>query len=821
MATIFRWLLRLFLALVVLVAVAVGLIYWLASRSLPNYSATLSVAGITQPVEIVRDHADVPHIFGKTDADVFFGLGFVHAQDRLWQMTLMRRTVQGRLSELFGKRTVHIDALLRRLDLYGLAIKSVAAQDTYTKAALKAYSAGVNAWIGEVNKGSLGRGAPEFFLFSNEIAPWTPADSLAIINLLGLQLTDQLAAEVLRARLSLILPAARVRDILPDAPGAAIAALPRFASLFPDVPRYTSTRSRPHDPLDPVPGPGLAGASNAWAAAPSRTAQGSTLLANDPHLNFTAPTIWYLAHLGLASGGVIGGTIPGIPVVLVGRSDKLGWGLTTSYADDQDVHIEKLNPANHDEYLTPTGYKPFITRKSVINVKGAAPITLTLHWSENGPILSGDEYNLKAVTPPGYVASLSWTLLTPKNTSMSAAMKLMRAGSVKQAIAAAQGFIAPSQNLTLADRKHIALKTIGRVPRRDPANQTQGRMPSPGWLRVNRWQGMLPYASNPVFLNPAGGIVGNTNNKITDRPFPLNLSFTWGDTQRIERWRKLMQSRRVHSRQSFIETQLDTVSYTARSLLPLIGRNLWFTGEQAPKGTRARMRQRALAMLGKWNGDMNEDLPEPLIYEAWIRKLQDLLIRDDLGPLADRITHVKPVFIERVYRNIDGAATWCDIKQSSVRETCTDIARIALDDALLSLSERYGRNLTSWRWGDAHQALHDHTALGKIPVLRWFVNIHQSTSGGDNTLNRGQTSGRPPNPYANVHGAGYRGVYDFADPDSSVFITATGQSGHFLSRHYDDLGQLWRRGRYVSMSLDPALARAAAVGITHLVPWKK
>jgi penicillin amidase len=216
---------------------------------------------------------------------------------------------------------------------------------------------------------------------------------------------------------------------------------------------------------------------------------------------------------------------------------------------------------------------------------------------------------------------------------------------------------------------------------------------------------------------------------------------------------------------------------------------------------------------------MNEHLPEPLIYAAWMRALQDRLIRDELGPvLADEFPHVQPLFIERVFRDIDGASVWCDVVQSAPVETCTDIARQSLDDALVWIGDRYGPNLESLRWGDAHEARHDHEVLGELPVIRWLVNIRQSTSGGDNTLMRGRTSGKDPDPFTNVHGAGYRGVYDFADPDSSVFITSTGQSGHPFSRHYDDLGELWRRGEYIPMSLDPALARAAAVGVTRLVP---
>ncbi|MFN7223545.1 MAG: penicillin acylase family protein [Paracoccaceae bacterium] len=819
MLTVFRWLLRLLTGLVALGLLCLMAVYYFLERSIPNYSESFTISGISAPVEILRNNDSVPHIFGATDADVYFALGFAHAQDRLWQMTMLRRTAQGRLSEVFGKRTVKIDELMRRYDLYTLSLQSVEAQDADTRSALESYSAGVNAWIGQINEGARGRGAPEFFFFSNEIAAWAPADSIAILKLMALQLSGHLEAEVLRARMSMLLSAERLRDILPDDPGQAVTALPDYAALVPGVaPSSAALRLATNDPLSPFPRLDFAGASNAWAAVPGRSAAGGTLLANDPHLGFTAPTIWYLARLELQSGGVIGATIPGVPSILIGRSAAVGWGLTSSYVDDQDLVMEKLNPANSEQYETATGFKPFTTRRSILQVKGEPPVTITLRWSEAGPVLPGSHYDLASVTPPGHVAALSWTAMTGADTTMTAAMRVMRATSIPEAIEAGRLFVAPAQNLMLADETGIALQVIGHVPRRDAGHPTEGRLPALGTTAETRWLGVQPYDTNPRIVNPTSGILGNTNNKTVSRPFPDHLSFLWGDTQRIQRWLTLMKTREVHTRESFIEAQLDTVSPTARAILPLIGSELWFTGEAAPDGTPERLRQRALSLLAEWNGEMNEHLPEPLIYMAWLRALNDRLIRDELGPLADSIIHPDPVFIDRVFRNTGGAAVWCDVIQSAALETCPDLARIALDEALIQLTATYGQNPESWRWGQAHEATQDHPVLGTVPFLKWFVNIRQSTSGGDHTLMRGRTKGTGPNPYLNVHGAGYRGVYDFADPDSSVFVISTGQSGHPLSRHYDDLGERWRRGDYVPMSLDPALARAAAVGSIILTP---
>jgi penicillin amidase len=823
MKRVFRWLLRITSVAVVLATLLVIAIYFLAARSLPDYDTALTSAEVTAPVEIVRDTAAVPHIFGASDEDVFFGLGYAHAQDRLWQMVLMRRTAQGRLSEIFGERTLNVDRMMRQFDLYNLSIRATQVQTPEALAVLKAYSAGVNARLNEINEKALGRGAPELFLFNADIAPWTPADSLAVLKMMAVQLSGHMQSEILRAQTALMISPERLADILPDVPGEGIAALPDYASLFPMGgfdPVQTASNDLYDNPLSPFNAPDFAGASNAFVASPERSAAGGALLANDPHLGFTAPTIWYLARLELYSGGIIGGGIPGLPLILSGRSADLGWGVTSSYLDDQDLFIEEVNPEDPNEYRTEDGFEQFISRPTIIKVKDAAPETYTLRWTRNGPVLPSDALKVNTITPRGHVATLSWTALTPDDTSFSAALAMMKSKTVRQAIAAAKDFIGPSQNLSLADANGaIGMKTIGVMPRRDAAHQSKGRMPSPGWISTNRWKGRMSYTiDNPEFVNPQGGIIGNTNNKMIDRAFPRHVSFEWGDTERVQRFERLMQARKVHTRDSFVEAQLDTVSVTARTLLPLIGADLWFTGEAAADGTRERLRQEALTLLANWNGEMNEHLPEPLIYAAWVRALQERLIRDELGPIANNYTHIEPLFIERVFRDVDGAAQWCDVRQSAEVETCTDMARLALDDALIWIGENYSGKLESLRWGDAHQATHDHPVLGNIAVLKYFVNIRQSTSGGDNTLQRGLTKGTNPDPFFNVHGAGYRGVYDFADPESSVYVTSTGQSGHFLSRHYDDLGARWRLGEYVPMSLDPDLARAANLGITRISP---
>ncbi len=821
MAALIRWLARLVFFLLAFALAISACVYLLLLRSIPDHSEALTVAGITAPVEIVRDGAGVPHVFAETDEDAFFGLGLAHAQDRLWQMTMLRRTAQGRLSEILGSRTLAVDELMRRLDIHPLAVASVAAQDAYTRRALEAYAGGVNAWLAVAGRGARGRGAPEFWLFGSDIPPWQPADSIAIGKLMAWRLSGHLRDEVLRAQLAGLLPEARLHDLLSDTADDGPTGASGFAAHFGTPAAWQATSPAPGDRLSPVARPGAESASNAWAAAPERTAAGDALLANDLQIELAAPSICHLARLELATGGVIGGTIPGIPVVLTGRSDRLAWGLAHAHADDQDLFLERLNPDDPEEVLTPDGWKRLKSRRSVIAVKGSDPVTVTLRWSVNGPVLPGAFHDIASIVPPGHVAALSWTALDSADTSMQAMIGIMRSGSVAEAIAEGEGFVAPPQILVVADRREVAHKVVGALPRRSARSQARGRVPAPGWHPDNRWLGILPNVTNPEFRNPSDGIVGNTDNKITGRAYPLHVSHRWGDTQRIRRLRHLVGHRKLHTRESFVEAQLDAVSLPARTLLPLVARVLRSTGEAPENGAVARLRRDALDLLSAWDGGMDEDAPEPLIYAAWMRRLQDRLVRDELGPLAERFPHVRPLFLERVFRNVDGAGAWCDVIRTERPETCSEIARLSLDDALRWIVKTYGAPLESLRWGDAHQAVHTHPALGGIGWLAAIVNIRHPASGGDHTLMRSRTAGFGPEPLASTHGAGYRGVYDLADPDGSVFVISTGQSGHPLSPRYKDLGELWRRGEYVPMALNPNVARAGSSVTTWLLPGER
>ena len=819
MRLLFRVLATAALATIALALTGAGLAYYLAARSLPDYGADRMVDGLSAPVEIVRDAHAVPHVFAETDADAFFALGWAHAQDRLWQMELQRRTAQGRLAELFGREALPIDRTMRALDLDGYAAAAEDALSPRTRALAEAYADGVNARIRAVGESALGRGAPEFFLFGEDgLSPWTVADSLSVVKLMALRLTDAAAREARRARLLSRLSPEQVADLDPAYPEPGVIALPALPSGGDRFQIPGDRAEAPRHPLSPFAAPGFGGASNAWAVAGDRAAAGAPLLASDPHLWLSAPSVWMLARLSSPGFDAIGGTIPGIPAILIGRNPDLAWGLTTVHMDDQDIYLEQLDPEDPSRYRTPDGWARFETREETIRVADGPAERVTLRWSRHGPLPPrGGDLDFSSVTPPGHVAALAWTALARRDRSLDAAIALMRARSVEDGAAAAEMHLAPAQNIVMADADGVGLATAGVAPLRQRDSRSRGQVPSLGWLPENDWIGRAPSDDLPRALRPLSGAVANANNRTTNAPFPAHITHDWPAPYRIRRIERRLGEREFHSRESFAELQSDAVSEMARAVLPLIARDLWW-GDANGSGPAAERRADALDRLASWNGEMSEHDPEPLIFTAWLRALTRRLAEDETGVLFREIEGPHPLFVERVFHDVDGAARWCDVVKTPEPETCAEMARRALDDALTELARTHGPDPGSWRWGEAHRAVHTHAPLGFVAGLGMLVNIEHETSGGDHTLNRGSTRGRDPEPYRNVHAAGLRMVVDFADPDRSVFVAATGQSGHPLSRHYDDLGALWRRGDYVPMSLDPADARAGAVGASRLSP---
>ena len=820
MLSIFRWSLRVFIGLLLILIVSITTSYYLIIRSIPEFNTQYNLEGLRDRVEIIRDRSSIPHIIGSNDNDIFFGLGFVHAQDRLWQMTLMRRTSQGRLSEIFGKKTIKSDILMRELGIYESAKKSLQIQDSDTISALVAYSNGINQWVDTVNKEALGRGAPEFFLFKNKISSWVPEDSLAILNLLAFQLSANIQEEIIRALASQRLSRKEYSLLFGENPAKKI----ELSIDHPYKQNLTKTavnsfkHTIPRNEDVQLPNKVMGGASNVFAISPSRSVSKSTLLANDPHLSLTAPSIWYLTRLGLKSGDAIGATIPGIPVILSGRTNKTAWGITSAYVDDQDLFLEKLNPLNKNQYKTEFGNLNFDVSEAKIKVNNSSDVTITIKKTRNGPILSGNQFNINSVVPEGYVTSLSWTALSPENTSLQAAIRIMKAQNVKEMLNAGSEFYAPAQNLVAIDRTTIAMKTIGKIPKRSARHTTEAKTPSEGWLSQNRWHGYFPYSSNPENISPKSGTIINTNNRLVNSEFPNHITYDYGDTQRIISLKKLILKRQIHTKESLIEYQQDIVSVTAQEILPLVANSLWAKKAKTTNHNFSKVEEKGLELLANWTGEMSKYQPEPLIYVAWMRSLQMNIVGDELGQLSNQFQKFKPEFIKRVFLDKSEKNLWCNLLITNEIETCQEIAETSFKVAIAQLEQTYGSSITDWQWGSAHKALHKHSALGTTPLLDLFFNIKHSASGGENTIQRAAISNNGANPYDNIQGSGYRAIYDLSDPNSSLYIISTGQSGNVFSKHYDDLNLIWDRGEYIPMSLDLSTIKAGSVGLTVLVP---
>jgi penicillin amidase len=505
------------LVLLALIGLAGG--YLLLRNTVPSPSGTMAVAGLAHPVEVVRDREAVPHIFAKTIDDLYMALGFVHAQDRLWQMELQRRTGQARLSEVFGERTFTTDVFLRTLDLYGHSQRSVAALPPEAKAAAEAYARGVNAYINRDIGWLEPRLPPEFLFLRHRPEPWTVADSLVIAKLMALQLSTNLNFEMLRLILAAQgLTSAEIEDLMPLDPADAPPPMPEIAQLYPLKTTAPQKRADASTLIDEVLG---SGASNNWVVSGPRTVSGKPLLANDPHLRLAAPAIWYLAHLSVEQPGgaanVVGASLPGVPGLVLGRADSLAWGFTNTGSDVQDLFIEKINPDNPREYLTPQGWRAFDVQEMAIAVKGAGVRKVERRRTRHGPVLPGFYRNLDGMLGAGYVAALQWTALTDDDTTLAAGLFDPNTRTVDDYFKRMRQFIVPMQSMVVADTAgRIGMIAPGRVPIRAPENRIAGRAPVPGWDAAYDWKGFIPVDDVPRVDDPNIGAVGTANARIVD-----------------------------------------------------------------------------------------------------------------------------------------------------------------------------------------------------------------------------------------------------------------------------------------------------------------
>lgn len=784
-----RWLKRIVYAIVGLgLAVLLGAtaVTWL---SLPDAGATVSVPSLRDPVTVHRDGHGIPTIVAGNTGDAYFALGYVHAQDRMFQMDFMRRLGAGQLSEVAGSATLPIDRLMRTLGLYRLAERSAAALGPDERGAMEAYAAGVNAYL---DSGLL-PSAPEFALLAYAPEPWRPADSLVWGRLMGMQLSNNWRDELVRAALAGRLPGDRLRELWPEPGDERPLNLPvKTGSLAPAA--AVAARL-----LAALPDGKAGGASNVWALSGRHTASGKPLLANDPHLGFTTPVLWYLARIETPDLSLSGATAPGVPFHVIAHNGRIAWGFTTTHSDTQDLFIEQVDPDDPTRYRTPDGPRPFETRSETLRVRGGPDETLDIRSTRHGPVIS----DLVGGAGPGTVLALAATALDADDQTAAAIRKLGHAADWDDFLDALSNFGAPQQNVFYADTDgNIGFAVPGKVPLRKAGD---GFAPVPGWTGTHDWSGYVAFQSLPRTLNPPSGRIFNANNRIVPPDYPVFLAREWPGGYRARRIEARLEALGAATTDDMTAIQYDAVSLAARDLLPLL------TAIQ-PEGLMARQ---AVAMLRGWNGDMAASRPEPLIFLEWLRQLNRRLFADELGPEFGRFWGLRPALVESV---LTRRPHWCDDKLTDAVEDCADSVADALDDALAILGERYGDDPRGWLWGNAHKADFPHPVFRVVPGLSRLFGHRVATSGSDHSVKRGTSRiSREATPHRHVHGAGLRVVFDLAALDRSRFVIATGQSGNPMSAHFSDMLPRWQAARFVEIAPSRDILENAAATLT-LVP---
>ena len=822
------------LAILGLAAVAAaGTFIWLRG-SLPEIDGELTLAGLAAPVEVIRDEHGVPHIMAGSEEDALFALGFVHAQDRMWQMEMNRRIGAGRLSEVLGSAALGTDRLLRVLGLHRRARASLEHLSPGSRRRIAAYAGGVNAWL-ETRKGPL---PPEFLILGFEPAPWTAADTAVWPKLMSLDVAREWTRDRMRLRLSRVLPPDRILDfytpyradkprgVIPSQSGASPSSARASANSGMAGPLHrVGTDPRRNDPL-PIdtassdrfisgmlsalaPSGGHSG-SNSWVVDGTRSVTGKPLLANDPHLGLTAPSVWYLAHLSWPGVDVVGATFPGMPVMVLGHNGHVAWGFTNTGPDVQDLFVEQVDPADSSRYLAPDGRRAFDVRRERIRVKDGEDVTLEVRESRHGPILDDAWSATDHHAGAGRVFSLAWTALREDDLTLQAGLGLPHARDWESFVANARDFHSPQQNITYADVDgNIGYIAPGLIPvRRGHGEERPGTMPRPGWDASHDWQGFVPFDELPRVYNPPGGAIVTANHRIVPDRYPHHLTFEWAGGYRAQRIMEKLGEGGRHDVESFRALQQDRVSLFARALLPRLRRV-----PVPPGAVEAAVHARKL--LDSWDGAMDPGRPEPLIFHAWIWEFARLVSADELGALQRDAWGRKGPFIQRV---LEERSVWCDDGSTAPVERCDEMLARALAVAVARIARDHGDDPDAWRWGDAHVAIAEHRPFGETPLAPLF-NLAGAAPGSIYAVNAFSFSPlEEERPFASTHGPGFRAIYDLADLDRSLFIHSTGQSGNILSPRYRDFEEVWRDGGYVTVPTKPAAFRSNTLGRLRLVP---
>ena len=754
------------LALLFIAVLAVAGGVWYLKRVRPDYEATVTKAAVSREVEVWRDSAGVPHVWAQSTEDMLFAQGYLHAQERLWQMELFRRVGEGRLAEVFGSAMVSTDKFFRTLGIWQSAAANQRQLDGVQKKLLEAYVRGVNHWINN-RDGAL---PPEFTTLRIKPEPWTAQHSLAIEKIMSWDLAVYSTAAALTQS---------ARRLNPE----------QLKYLTPEDPSWGTTIIEP--PAVPeIPAPALslldalsvARASNAWVIGGSRTHAGKPILANDMHLMLRQPGVWYLMALHAADVDVVGMTLPGVPHVIAGHNQAVAWGFTNVMMDDVDLFEERLDPNDSTRYITPTGSEPFALREERIRVKGSdATVALTIRTTRHGPVISDVDQKVARDRP----LAVQWAALDTSR-SFRAFYAFNRARNADELRRAVRDFNNPHQNIVYADTAgNFGYQMGGRVPLRGDRKRPP-TMAVPGWTGEWDWKGYLPFEEHPATHNPANGYAVTANNRQVRGAMGDLVGNDWDMPYRAARITEMVRAGNPHDAASVHRMQLDV-----RDLLALRYKR------HAASAARAAGRTEAARLLEQWDAVAARDSRAAPYFYLWYEHLRREVPRSLYGQRGQYFPR------EAMNAVLDsGRIPWVATRGREMLDSLAVAAMLHADSAVR------GRT-----WGEIHQIVAVHV-MGEVAALEKLLALNvgpEPHQGSPTTVNVAQYLGDKV-PIRTSYGPSQRHVVDMANVDGAGgFILPTGQSGLPASPHYSDMFERWRNGGLWLIPLDRAAARARAV----------
>ena len=781
-----------------LLTFGITLVYLYAAQTNPNGKKSIKALG--DNVVITFDEVDIPHIKANSPSDALFALGYLHATERSWQMEMNRRIASGRLSEILGSETINIDRFIRTMGIKRAAEHQFDKYPVAAKRLLQAYADGVNA-----GNAHLGWALPvEYFLTGSKPGHWSPTDSVAWMLMMALDLGGNWHKELQRLELSRYLSTKQIWEVMPPFEAEPVTSMD-FAKMYKDLnvfnpnagPVNSRSKKLPATELSNIDVPGSKDGigSNNWALSGKLTASGKPLLANDPHLGLSAPAIWYFAHLDAPGLNVIGGTLPGIPAVILGRSENFAWSFTNTNPDVQDLYIEQVDTKNPGMYRGPEGWLSFKVRQEIIDVKGAPSVNIIVRESRHGPVVSDAYARAKrAIDTDRFALALRWTALDSENQSVVGLLEMNRAKDMNTFRHLLRKNYAPMQNVVMADMDgNIAYQAAGIAPKRQLHHGLYGVAPAPGWEKQYDWHGYVPFDQLPASHNPEQGWIATANQRIIAANDPNPLTGDWDLSARYERIVDLIKSKSSHDTNTMKVMQADTLSLTSLPLLTLFKTST----------PNHPLISKAIEIAKDFNGDMRVDSAAALIFNAWA----DHLTRN----LFSRLGYIfNETYGERNYRAAllaqiqNPNSPWCDNPKTEAHETCLEASNDAYNKALEYLSKEYGNDPSKWTWGNAHIAISEHRPFSKIPLIGRLFNLQTPFPGDSNTINVGRLELlRSDQPYETLQAPSLRAIYDLADLEKSLFIFQSGQSGWVQSHFYRNMMPLWAKNEYLPLQMKP------------------